>query len=528
MLDKISPPMEVEELLKRYAAGERNFVEVNLNEANLSGVNLSGANLKGANLSVANLSGANLSGANLSEAKLNIARLSGARLCDANLTDADLNVAYLVRVDLRGAQLVRAKLIRAELIRGELSGANLSSANLSGATLSEATLRKADLSEANLRGANMSGASLSEANLVQANLQGVDLSRADLSHADLRGAELRQANLTQTILSGADLSGANLRWAILSGSNLRWADLSEAKLSGADLSRADLCNANLLNASLVHADLSNAYLIRADWVGADLTGAILTGAKLHAVSRLGIKTEGMTCKWVDLSPNGDHSQIYWINAGGVQQFFHETLPTVRIIIDAPLDQGAHFALAATYYQITQQYPGLAQPPSIEVSSRRTVLAFKMDSDDQLFATAYVAIIPFNDAATTQKNLIALMKTIQAHDIGNLTVKESKHVQQLSKALNQAISKVDQIKISNSFPKIGESINFFQIPTQMVLINSRDQRLVVYHHPAFGKRLMKKYNRANSSGNKLAEYPKLSQTPLNSILDFVKGFHNLDV
>src|SRR5919199_1164249 len=485
--------MTVEELLKKYAAGERNFAGINLTEANLSGVNLSGANLKGANLSVANLSGANLSKTNLTGAKLNIARLSGAHLGGANLTDADLNVAYLVRVDLKRATLPGAK-----------------------------------LAQANLRGAHLSGACLTEANLEQANLQGADLSRADLSGADLRGTELRQANLTQAVLSGADLSGVNLRWAILSGCNLRWADLSEAKLSGADLSRADLCHANLLKASLVHADLSNAYLIRADWIGADLTGATLTGAKLHGVSRLGIKTEGMTCKWVDLSPNGDHSQIYWLNSGGTHEFFHETLPTVRIVIDSPLDQGAHFALAATYYQIAQQYPTLSQPPTIEVSSRRTVLAFKMDSDDKLFATAYVAIIPFNDAATTQKNLIALMKMIQSHDAGKLNVKESKHVQLCSKALNQAISKVDQIKISSSFPKIGESINFFQIPTQMILINSRDQRLSVYHHPAFGKRLIKKYDQSNSTSGKLAESTKLAQANISTFLDFIKGFHNIDV
>src|SRR5919202_716579 len=470
--------MTVEELLKKYAAGERNFAGINLTEANLSGVNLSGANL---------------SKTNLTGAKLNIARLSGAHLGGANLTDADLNVAYLVRVDLKRAALTGAKMIRAELIRAELSGANLCRVNLSGATLTEATLR----------GANLSG-------------------------ADLRGTELRQANLTQAVLSGADLSGVNLRWAILSGCNLRWADLSEAKLSGADLSRADLCHANLLKASLVHADLSNAYLIRADWIGADLTGATLTGAKLHGVSRLGIKTEGMTCKWVDLSPNGDHSQIYWLNSGGTHEFFHETLPTVRIVIDSPLDQGAHFALAATYYQIAQQYPTLSQPPTIEVSSRRTVLAFKMDSDDKLFATAYVAIIPFNDAATTQKNLIALMKMIQSHDAGKLNVKESKHVQLCSKALNQAISKVDQIKISSSFPKIGESINLFQIPTQMILINSRDQRLSVYHHPAFGKRLIKKYDQSNSTSGKLAESTKLAQANISTFLDFIKGFHNIDV
>ena len=120
-----------------------------------------------------------------------------------------------------------------------------------------------------------------------------------------------------------------------------------------------------------------------------------------------------------------------------------------------------------------------------------------------------------------------MKMIQSHDAGNLNVKESKHVQQCSKSLNQAISKVDQIKISNSFPKIGESINFFQIPTQMVLINSRGQKLSVYHHPAFGKRLIKKYDPSNATAAKLVESTKLAQTALSNVLDFIKGFHNLD-
>ena len=121
-----------------------------------------------------------------------------------------------------------------------------------------------------------------------------------------------------------------------------------------------------------------------------------------------------------------------------------------------------------------------------------------------------------------------MKMIQSHDAGKLNVKESKHVQLSSKALNQAISKVDQIKISSSFPKIGESINFFQIPTQMILINSRDQRLSVYHHPAFGKRLIKKYDPSNSTSGKLAESTKLAQANISTFLDFIKGFHNIDV
>ena len=65
-----------EELLDRYAAGERNFAgikikrrrrtRIDLTRVNLSGIDLSGAYFSGTNFSGANLSSANFSGADLS------------------------------------------------------------------------------------------------------------------------------------------------------------------------------------------------------------------------------------------------------------------------------------------------------------------------------------------------------------------------------------------------------------------------------------------------------------------------------
>jgi len=46
-----STGMEADELLRRYAAGERDFRKVDLSSANLTKANLSGINLSGANLS---------------------------------------------------------------------------------------------------------------------------------------------------------------------------------------------------------------------------------------------------------------------------------------------------------------------------------------------------------------------------------------------------------------------------------------------------------------------------------------------
>ncbi len=172
------------DILRKYAAGERNFIGVDLCEANLVECNLAEADLSGADLS-----GADLSGANLSRASLYDVNLYGANLSGADLSDAQLSAT--VPGDTEGANL---------------SEADLTGANLSGADLSCINLSGADLSEANLHGAYLSGVNLKEAFLNQADLSQAYLSGAHLSEADLNGAKLSGANL-----NGADLSGANLQ-----------------------------------------------------------------------------------------------------------------------------------------------------------------------------------------------------------------------------------------------------------------------------------------------------------------------------
>ncbi len=504
--------MEPQEIIKRYAAGQRDFAGIKLSEVNLSQVNLSGINLSGADLSIANLSGTNLSAANLSHAKLNVAKLNSAHLSGANLNGADLNVANLIRADLSGAQLMQAALIRAELMRAELSGANLAQGNLNGANLREAKLRQANLVSANISEADMRGTSLVAANLEQANLRETNLSDADLTGANLRNAELRQADLSHAKLIGADLSGANLRWADLSDANLKGADLSGAKLSGANLRGADLSHANLIDASLVYADLTQSNLIGVDWTGSDISGATLTGAKLYAVSRFGLKTEGITCEWVDLSPNGDRTQIFRFTPEASENFFHQTLPTIEIIIDSGIDQDSHLALALAYHQIAHRYPDLIQPPSIDAGPRRTKLIFRMTSEAKLFSTSYVAILPFKDAAVTQENLVHLVQMIESEDIRNV--------------LNQAMEKVKEIKTSPTFSRIVQRGKFFQAPTQTILTNSGNRTLDVHHHPNFGKRLVNLTAGIGLPPSSLIGGPSLNLPPVSIVVNFIKGLNSV--
>lgn len=129
--------LTVDELQRRYAAGERDFYNANLrcallNELNLSGVKLGWSKLSLANLSKANLSGADLTAADLSEVNLSEADLSKACLSEANLSKADLRGANLSLADLR---------------RANISQTNLSGANLKGAKLNKADLIRATISD---------------------------------------------------------------------------------------------------------------------------------------------------------------------------------------------------------------------------------------------------------------------------------------------------------------------------------------------------------------------------------------------
>ncbi|MGB3401366.1 MAG: pentapeptide repeat-containing protein [Microcoleaceae cyanobacterium] len=512
--------LKIYNIVKKYQDGERNFTGINLNEANLSRVKLSSANLSDASLSVANLSSADLSGSNLSRANLNVARLSSANLTGAILNRATLNVANLVRADLTSASLVEALIIRSELIRAKLAKANFSRANLNGADLRESRMGQANFSRANLTGANLRGVFGVNVNLERADLRQACLVKADLPKADLNRAELRQANLTYANLSGADLSGANLRWADLRGANLSGADLSEANLSGANLSGANLSRANLLKASLVHTDLTQTNLIKADWMGADISGATLTGAKLYNVLRFNLKAEEITCEWVDLSANGDHSQIYKFDSESLNKFFNQALPTVRLTIDAPLTQDANLALATIYHKIAQDHSILRHPPSIEIDSRRTTLTFQVNRETCLFTIGFLSVFPFEDAAQTQKNLINLMRQIQ-----DQTTTQKARTQVLG-TMAEVVAKANEIKQIVRATLNLYHCKFFESPTQTVLRNSSQKELVIYRHNSFGRRLKGSYL-PKSEDNSNRQSTNTTQPSLTQALSFIDSFDYLN-
>ncbi|WNZ48415.1 pentapeptide repeat-containing protein [Leptolyngbya boryana CZ1] len=490
--------MNVEELLEQYAADQREFSGLNLSGVNLPGVNLSRSTFAQANFNAAKLTNSDFSNSSCEYAKFHGAKLTLSDFSHANLQHADLSHAELTRADFSAGDLRSANLSYADLRDAKLRGSNLNAANLS-----RADLRYANLISATLQGANLTNS---------------ELSSTDLSGADLRWAELRQATLNRANLQGANLRGANLRWADLSGANLRWADLTGAKLSGANLTGADLSHAILLDATLVHVDLSRSNLAHVDWAGADLSGSNLTGAKLYAVSPFGVKTAGATCRWIDLSQNGDQSQIYQFISENLSEYFHESPPIVELVIDDRLSSDAHCALAVAYQQLARQKNAIV-PPQIEVHKRRTILRFALDRDEDLFSTAFIAILPFTDAKVAQSNLLHLLKSVPLQEIDDSIGIQAFQV--LVKVLSDSIQKIDRSKLVQAIPTAIQKIRFFQAPTRLMLSNSAQRSLAIYENPLFGKR------RIQYSPE--AELPFLNQ-PISFVLpsqseviEFLQGF-----
>lgn len=170
------PPISAEELLHRYAAGERGFSNMDLLGANLGGICLRDAYLDGTYLDGAKLTRADLRGSNLRRSTLR----------DTDLRNSNLHLADLVGTDLR---------------RADLRGSNLRSVDLSIALLNRARLDKA-----RLRRALLIKADLTAANLLGADLRDTDVGRVRFDDTILQGANFGGARLWGTLFLNVDLS----------------------------------------------------------------------------------------------------------------------------------------------------------------------------------------------------------------------------------------------------------------------------------------------------------------------------------
>jgi uncharacterized protein YjbI with pentapeptide repeats len=273
------PPGTTEELLRRYALGERHFHSLRLSDADLSGAVLDRADFTFSKFDGTNLSRCSLEGTTLKSVTFYRADLKGV-----NLRDADLADTQFIEANLSGADLRRAKVkpgMRAQFVDDQyaywsgIGGTSFSRANLTSALLEDVTWGRVFFYESVLDGARMRGARLDGSIFVRASLAGVSAENSSLVGADFTKARMPNAILRDTVMTGARLEGARAN-----GTQLTDADLAQANLKAADLAGSNLHGARLRGAQLVEANFAQADLRVRDFEETVLDSTCIAGARL--------------------------------------------------------------------------------------------------------------------------------------------------------------------------------------------------------------------------------------------------------
>lgn len=158
--------MTRDELIQAYVAGVRDFRGADLRGVNLSRADLADGDFTGADFTDVNFKGANLKDAKLSCARLERAQVG--RLYAAghrNFCNVDLHDVVLSGLNLTGVELTDTNLRYTDLSCANLTDACLSGADLSGAKLRGATLVRTDFRGADLNGVDLTCVDFSDATL---------------------------------------------------------------------------------------------------------------------------------------------------------------------------------------------------------------------------------------------------------------------------------------------------------------------------------------------------------------------------
>ncbi len=362
--------MKAQEVLCRYAAGERDFRGVSLHGANFKGQNLSGADFSGADIRSANFSNATLKGVNFTKAQAGLKRrwaavqlvfvfvialiagilqgFSGAfASCFFTSTNfsSPLEQAIAIGVFLLliaitylaialqgfsirafGSIMTAVAFAVAVAVAGAGAGAGagvglLFSLFVGWRVLKEDekfdVLRTIGLSLSTVGGTSFCGADLTNATFHKAWLQNTNFASSRQQQTNFTHVCWQEAQrLNRTRLGTAILQDRRVRTLLdasksgykqnLANANLRGANLNGLTLENANLTRAILSNARLHKTMLESANLTEAQAVGADFTGAHLTGAKLEGWNIDSTTIL----KNIDCRYVFLleKPNKDGDQ----------------------------------------------------------------------------------------------------------------------------------------------------------------------------------------------------------------------------
>lgn len=209
-----------EEILKRYSAGERTFVNINLLRKELESI--MGETIETAIVAPGYVSEKSSNPLWLDFLNLVPSDLPGSQQFDWDrygrfghegldeIPEKDLSNTNLSNINLAGSYLYPVNFSNTDLSHANLQHTKLLDVNLGGANLSHADLRGAVIS-GNLNDVDLTMARLDKCNLAECNLQGANLKRAKLKETDFTGADLQNANLSKAHFDGTILNRVKLQ-----------------------------------------------------------------------------------------------------------------------------------------------------------------------------------------------------------------------------------------------------------------------------------------------------------------------------
>lgn len=271
--------MDAEELLRRYAAGERDF----------QGIELDGGDTvhwwqQWENPYI-DTSSNKLHGAILRDIKLNHAKIQYVTLTNSDLTGADISNATIIHSNLSGSKLDNTKLSNSKISSCILFGSDLSNSDLSDADF---IFSKYDSNTQWPDKPKPSSWFLMGPN---ANLRGrifttgspclVDLTGSNLSETEFRPQNIKGSNLSYCTFNNAAVSSCGVQGSGFERVNFTGADFSQAK----SFENINLSETNLHNTKpprqCINCKISYTTYLNSQWTIEDLKDWSRTGIQIE-------------------------------------------------------------------------------------------------------------------------------------------------------------------------------------------------------------------------------------------------------